>query len=67
MSPPSSSSRRPVVVQMAPLFDKQPPFAIEAEMALLGSMILDWQVTLEVAAILDGARRLLQARARRDL
>jgi replicative DNA helicase len=37
------------------LFDRQPPHAIEAECALLGSMILDWRVIGEVIQILNGA------------
>ena len=47
--------RGPAVVEIGPLFDKQPPHAIEAEMALLGSLILDWQVVGDVLQILKGA------------
>ncbi|MEX0777194.1 MAG: replicative DNA helicase [Phycisphaeraceae bacterium] len=39
---------------VAKLLEKQPPAAIEAEMALLGSMILDWRVSGEVVQILRG-------------
>ncbi|MEM6460053.1 MAG: replicative DNA helicase, partial [Planctomycetota bacterium] len=47
--------RKPPVVEIGPLFDKQPPHAIEAEMALLGSLILDWRVVGDVLQILKGA------------
>jgi len=36
------------------LFDKLPPHAIEAEAALLGSMIIDWQVIGDVLQIVKG-------------
>lgn len=49
-----TSNRRPITVQMGPLFDRQPPYAMEAEMALLGSIILDWQVTADVIELLAG-------------
>lgn len=39
---------------LAKLFDRLPPHAIEAEMCLLGSLILDWRVTGEVIHILSG-------------
>ena len=41
-------------VELGKLFDKLPPHAIEAEMALLGSMILDGLVIGEVVQILKG-------------
>ena len=41
--------------QLAKLFDAQLPQAPEAEMALLGSMILDYQVIGEVIQVLKGA------------
>jgi replicative DNA helicase len=41
--------------QIAKLFDKLPPHAIETECALLGAMILDSQVIGEVVQILKGA------------
>ncbi|MEM6853846.1 MAG: DnaB-like helicase N-terminal domain-containing protein, partial [Planctomycetota bacterium] len=47
--------KRNAVVEIGPLFDKQPPHAIEAEMALLGAMILDWQVVGDVLQALKGA------------
>lgn len=47
--------KRKGVIEIGPLFDKQPPHAIEAEMALLGSLILDWQVVGDVLQILKGA------------
>ena len=50
-----SDWKKKPTIEIGPLFDKQPPFAMEAEMALLGGMILDWQVTGEVAQILKGA------------
>ncbi len=39
---------------LAKLFEKQPPAAVEAEMSLLGSMILDWRVAGDVVQILKG-------------
>ena len=39
---------------LARLFDKLPPHAIEAEAALLGSMIIEWQVIGEVLQIIKG-------------
>lgn len=42
-------------VELGKLFDKLPPHALEAEMALLGSMILDGQVIGEVVQVLQGA------------
>ena len=42
-------------VDVSKLFDKLPPQAIEAECALLGSVILDWRVCGEVIQILKGA------------
>ena len=42
-------------VDVSKLFDKLPPQALEAECALLGSMILDWRVCGEVIQILKGA------------
>ena len=40
--------------ELGKLFDKLPPHAIEVEMALLGSMILDGQMTGEVLQVLHG-------------
>ena len=45
-------------VDVSKLFDKLPPHAIEAECALLGSMILDWRVCGEVIQVLKGAEEL---------
>ena len=42
-------------VELAKLFDKLPPHALEAEAALLGSMILDWRVCGDVVEIIKGA------------
>ncbi len=39
---------------LAQLFDKLPPHALEAECALLGSMILDWHVIGEVIQLVQG-------------
>ncbi len=39
-------------VELAGLFDKLPPHAIEAECAVLGSIILDWRVTGDVVQVL---------------
>ena len=47
--------KRKPVIEIGPLFDKQPPHAIQAEMALLGSLILDWQQVGDVLQILKGA------------
>ncbi len=41
-------------VDVSKLFDKLPPHALEAECALLGSLILDWRVCGEVIQILKG-------------
>lgn len=41
----------PEPVQLGKLLDALPPHALEAEMALLGSMILDWRVCGEVLQI----------------
>lgn len=43
-------------VELTQLFDKLPPHALEAEAALLGSMILDWRVCGEVVQIVKGAQ-----------
>lgn len=40
--------------ELPKLFDKTPPHALEAEIGLLGSMILDWQICGEVLQILSG-------------
>ena len=42
----------PKKYDLASLFDKQPPHALEAECALLGSLLLDWQVVGEVLQII---------------
>ena len=39
-------------VELSKLFEKLPPHALEAEYALLGSMILDWRVCGEVLQII---------------
>lgn len=43
---------RPVVVPVGKLFDKEPPRSIEAEMALLGAMILDPRVIGDVLVVI---------------
>ncbi|MCC7144883.1 MAG: replicative DNA helicase [Phycisphaeraceae bacterium] len=48
--------------EVARLLDKLPPHAIEAEMSLLGSMILDWRVVGEVLQILAGPDDFYQTR-----
>ena len=40
---------------LAKLFDKLPPHAVEAEMSLLGAMMLDWQVIGDVVQTLSGS------------
>lgn len=48
------ADRRPVDAQeLAKLFDRLPPRALEAEAALLGSMILDWRVCGEVLQLVE--------------
>ncbi len=51
-SRPSFELRKP---DLAKLFDKLPPHAVEAEMSLLGSMILDPQVIGDVVQIVRGS------------
>jgi replicative DNA helicase len=52
---PPKGRRRPVErASIAPLFDRQPPHSIEAEMSLLGSMILDPGVIPDVLAHIKG-------------
>ena len=48
--------RKPEIrqVDIGKLFEKLPPHAIEAECALLGSMILDWKVCGDVLQIVAG-------------
>lgn len=41
-------------IELTKLFDKLPPHALEAEAALLGSMILDWQVIGDVVQVIRG-------------
>ncbi len=53
----SQHRRQPIEVRrvdVSKLFDKLPPHAIEAECALLGSLILDWRVCGEVVQVLKG-------------
>ncbi|MEX0887601.1 MAG: replicative DNA helicase [Phycisphaeraceae bacterium] len=56
---PAQSPRRQTFdvrrVELSKLFDKLPPHALEAEAAVLGSMILDWRVVGDVVEILKGA------------
>ena len=49
------NDRDPRRVDVAELFNKLPPHAVEAEAALLGSIILDWRVAGDVLQILRGA------------
>jgi replicative DNA helicase len=55
---PSPAGRRksfePRQIDVSKLFEKLPPSAVEAEAALLGSMILDWRVCGEVLQMLRG-------------
>lgn len=46
--------RKPVEIKVGPLLDKPAPHAIEAEMAVLGAMLLDSDVIPDVSAILSG-------------
>ena len=52
-----STTRRQQIrhVDVKALFEKLPPHALEAECALLGSMILDWRVCGDVLQILNGS------------
>ena len=52
----SNRKRKPEIrqVDVGKLFEKLPPHAIEAECALLGSMILDWKVCGDVLQIVAG-------------
>jgi len=45
-------------VDVSKLFDKLPPHALEAECALLGSLILDWRVCGEVIQVIKNAEDL---------
>ncbi|MCX5659322.1 MAG: replicative DNA helicase [Planctomycetota bacterium] len=54
-SAPSRPKFNPERVDVGKLFDKLPPHALEAECALLGSMILDPQVIGDVVQILAGS------------
>lgn len=61
----ASTSRRPFDAQradLARLFDKLPPQAPEAEMALLGSMMLDYQMIGEIVQIIGGSDDFAQPR-----
>ena len=52
-----SGRRRPFEprrIELGKLFDKLPPHALEAEAAVLGSMILDWQCCGDVLQLLKG-------------
>ncbi len=62
-APTQSGSRRrqPIEIRrvdVSKLFDKLPPHALEAECALLGSLILDWRVCGEVIQIIKSAEDL---------
>ncbi len=48
------SFAEPRTVDMSQLFDKSPPVALDAEKALLGSMMIDWRICGEVLQILTG-------------
>ncbi|BAM03471.1 replicative DNA helicase [Phycisphaera mikurensis] len=47
--------KKPRTVDLSRLLDRLPPQAIEAEMALLGSMILDWRTVGDVVQVLVDA------------
>lgn len=57
---PAGSAAAGRAGDLGKLFDKLPPHAIEAEYALLGSMILDWRMIGEVVQVLHGADDLYQ-------
>ncbi len=48
----SGKDKKPRKVDLARLYESLPPHALEAEMALLGSMILDWQVVGDVIQLI---------------
>src|SRR5262245_34933749 len=52
---PCRRNFEPQRVELTKLFSKLPPHAIEAEMALLGAMILDGQVIGDVVQVLKGS------------
>jgi len=53
---PTPRQQRPErKIDVGQLFDKLPPSAIQAECAVLGSMILDWRVCGEVVQIIKSA------------
>ncbi|MEM9414964.1 MAG: replicative DNA helicase [Planctomycetota bacterium] len=55
MSHAAAQHRQQKSINAGPLLDKLPPSAIEAECAVLGSMILDWKVCGEVLQIIRSA------------
>lgn len=50
----SKSFAEPRIVDVAHLFEKAPPVALDAEKALLGSMMVDWRVCGDVIQIIGG-------------
>ncbi len=62
MSTAAPRSVRPSAPPLAKLFDRLPPHAVEAEMSLLGAMILDSRVIGDVVQILTGADDFYQPR-----
>jgi replicative DNA helicase len=57
-APSQQDKRRPFQareIDVSKLFEKLPPHAIEAEAALLGSMILDWRVCGDVLQTIGGS------------
>lgn len=49
------ADRRPIVVNLARLFDREPPKSLDAEACLIGSMLLDPEVVGDVAELVAPA------------
>jgi replicative DNA helicase len=55
MSSPARSFRGPApVVEIGKLFEKSPPHSLEAEMAVLGSMLIEPKVAADVISVIKG-------------
>ncbi len=61
MSPASRKSFEPVRIDLSKVLDKPPPQSVEAEMALLGSMLLDKMVIGDVVQVLSGPEDFIRA------
>ncbi len=61
MSLASRKSFEPVRIDLSKVLDKPPPQSVEAEMALLGSMLLDKTVIGDVVQVLSGPEDFIRA------